>query len=290
MFIFPTTVLTTHVGQGDNEWLSPRLWQHVHGQSSSADGKQNGIFIGDDFANFGGHAPAISGTTTLPSTTVTGPGGYGVFTSTTTTASSITQKAGAANIVRMSAGATIESAVWITSGGGTGNIGTISDASGAKKMIFEARVSLAQIGNNGGAVFVGLAEEGLNAADTKANTGIMKDKDFIGFNTIDADGDSIDFIYRKEGEAQQTVISGVHVPVADTFVKLGFVYNPAWDSAKKIRIFVDNVEQSTYVTGTNIAASTFPDGEFLSFLAGIQNGDTTAAHLDMDWWACYYGN
>jgi hypothetical protein len=82
-----------------------------------------------------------------------------------------------------------------------------------------------------------------------------------------------------------TKIAGVHVPVADTFVKLGFLYDPSAPPAKRIKVFVSNVEQSTYVTAANIAAATFPDGEELGFLFGMKMGSAVLAEAAIDWWA-----
>ena len=74
--------------------------------------------------------------------------------------------------------------------------------------------------------------------------------------------------------------------MADTYVKAGFIYDPTAPANKRIKVFVDNVESSTYVTSTLIAAATFPDAEALTF-AAIMKGIAGSVALEaaIDWWA-----
>lgn len=80
-------------------------------------------------------------------------------------------------------------------------------------------------------------------------------------------------------------ITGAAVPVADTFLKLGFIYDPTAPATKRIKVYVDNVEEGTYVTSTNIEAATFPDAEALTFRAGFKNTTAVAGELAIDLWA-----
>lgn len=178
----------------------------------------------------------------------------------------------------------------IQAGGNSGAPFVISDTAGSdKKLWFEARLKLASVTDDNTAFFVGLGEEGLAAADTLVDdTAALASKDMIGFNTLCADGDALLFSYRKAGQAVQTVAldTSSAVLTADTYVKVGFVYDPKEVTAKRIKLYVNGVEQSTYVTGANIAAATFPDGEELAPLLATKNGDagTTAHEVYMDFW------
>jgi len=180
----------------------------------------------------------------------------------------------------------------ITTGGNVGTMVVISDtAADAKQLWFEATIKVESIANNNTAFFVGLSEEGLAAADTMVDdTAVMADKDFIGFHTLTADGDALLFSYRKNGAAQVDIAldTASAVLVADTYVKVGFMYDPAAKDAKKIKIFVDGVEQQLGVTATQIATATFPDAEELAMLLATKNGDgASAAHtVTMNSWAC----
>jgi len=173
--------------------------------------------------------------------------------------------------------------VWLQSGASAAAPFVISDTSGSdKKLVFEARVKTSTATNSKFGFFVGLAEEGLAAADTIADDGTLASKDLIGFFRPEGDGDGIDFVYQKAGQALQTIVADITV-AADTYLKLGFVYDPAAPAAKRIAVYVDGVEQSTYVTATNIAAATFPDGEELGVLIGGKNATNVQYTLAADW-------
>ena len=231
------------------------------------------VFFFDDFLNYGVMAAGYAASA----------GGYAHYIDTGDTIASIaTENKG---VIKFLTDTTDNDECWLSSGGNTGTMGVISDTVGSDlKLWFECRIRLTQIGNTYD-MFVGLAEEGLAAADTVTDAGAMADKDFLGFNVLEADGDAINVAYKKEGQTVQTAIAGIKVPVAATWYKLGFVYDPSAASAKRISFYVDGVENGTYITGTNIAAATFPDGEELALLAGVKNGGGAASSFDMDWWA-----
>ena len=78
----------------------------------------------------------------------------------------------------------------------------------------------------------------------------------------------------------------IQVPVADTYYKLGFIFDPEAPADKRITWYADNEEQTTYVTETVIeAASVFPTDQMLKFVAGIKTADGTVSALTIDWWA-----
>lgn len=178
----------------------------------------------------------------------------------------------------------------ISTGGNAGGPFLISDTAGSdKKLWFEARLKKASVDDNALALFVGLAEEALAGADTLVDdTGEVASKDLIGFQTLHADGDALVFCYRKAGQAKQTIaLDSTSSPLtADTFVKVGFKYDPDAPTTKRIKIYVDNVLQATFGTGTNIAAATFPDGEELAMLLATKVGDAAESKLQIDWWRC----
>ena len=174
--------------------------------------------------------------------------------------------------------------------GNAGVLGVISD-SDARLLIAEFRFRLNSVTDGDGSVFLGLGEEGLGAAATPLadDTGhTTSDDDLIGFLITEDDNDALKFVYRKNGGALQTVMTYGTALAADTWYNVGFVYDPEAPESKKIKIFVDNVEQSTYVTGTNIAAATFPDGEELDMYAAIiGSANNDPQHFDLDLWAFY---
>lgn len=168
----------------------------------------------------------------------------------------------------------------------------ISDGAGeAFPLWFEARWKKASIADNALASFIGLAYDD-DSSVTVAKTLCLTDNDgalgafsFIGFHVDQADGDALDFVYKAEGQTAVVKIAGVQTLVADTWYKLGFKYDPNADADRRIKIYVDGEEQSTYVTATNIAAATFPDAEKLAPVWAAKVGtDMSAVLSQLDWW------
>ena len=283
--LFPTQLFTTHVGQQGSK-LSPRLWSRIMTQGVTPDGSAPGSFIMDDFLLFQGFTNAISGTTALPSTTVPGVDGYAIYADSATTASGVSRQSVAGGVARLAPGATDNHLVVLRSG----PLGKISDtAADAKLTIFEARIALpTQV--TAGSTFVGLATSTVCAdGGLVVDTGelIAATGGGVGFRTLDADPDGIDVIYKKANQTTAVVKNEAQVATAGTFYNLGFVYDPMAPSSKRIRFFVDNEELTETVTGTNIAAPTFPDGDMLEFVIAAKTDATTARPVDIDCWAFY---
>jgi hypothetical protein len=280
--LFPNSLYIAHNGQGDGRGLSPRLWNHVNGQGYAPDGQSHGFFTGDDFRQFG------------IGTAVSSNVGYyvgqaGTYYSFEDTGGAIAQLATeATGAVRLSVDADDNQETWLQAGNATSVMGVISDTAGDDKLlIFESRFRPNDVVGNR---FIGLGEEGFAANDSISDSGVMGDKDWIGFFTTEGAPTALRFGYKRNGQTAQTVISsGLATLAAATWYKVGFVYDPKEVPSKRIKIFVNNVESSTYVTATNIAAATFPDGEELSPVFGVKNV-TDIMTMDIDWFAFFQGN
>ena len=275
MLLFPnaSSLYTQHISESNGRGLSPALWRHMTTGAASPDGTGGHIWFGDDFTNHGKIAAAGDDVS----------GGYGAYIDTGNTINAVNSESG--GVIAFLTDTTDNDECWLTTGGNTGVLGKISDTAGDDKLtIFEARVRFTQVGETYNA-FVGLAEQGLAAGDTISDGGAIADKDYIGFHVKESDGNSLLFAYNKQGGTDQTVVTTAIS--AATWYKLGFVYDPMQPAAKRITAYIDNVEQSTYITAANIATSNFPDGEQLALLGGIKNAGGAANQLDMDWWAFY---
>lgn len=281
MFASITALAAVHMGQKNGRGPSPRLWACVNGQELAPDGYSNGRYAGDNFLNFGALEPATAGSTSYGA-----HGGYGAYLDTATSASSIKQRADDFGGIRLAAGAVDNHEAWLASGGNTGALGKVSDDDDAPRLlIFEASVALGQIGDNGGACFVGLSAPGGAAANRKAdNTGVLGAGACIGFDTVHSDGDSVNFVYRSAAGAQKVLASGIAIPKVGEQLKLGFVFDPKSCGSQRIRIFVNNAEAIDKVTSKQLSDADFPSSEWLGFLAGVKNGTATASSLDCHWW------
>jgi hypothetical protein len=260
----------TGASSGQTRGLSARIWGRLPVKNWSVG--LGGRYFFDDFLN---HPAHISAQTI---------GNYASYIDTgVTLKQSASEPTGALEVAGNDADNDEGS---IISGGGAGGMVAL-DATGAGRVAFECRFKKASIADNALGFFVGLSEESSQAANALVdNTGVVADKDFIGFSVLADDGDSLDFTWRTSGQTVQ-VHADIATMAADTYMKMGFLYDPAHPDDKKIKIFIDNgVEESVYVTKTQLAAATFPDDEELClFLATKQMAGTDAVLSQLDWWA-----
>lgn len=273
--LFVPQLFTGHRGE-QTSGLSPRLWAKLYGSMMAPDGGDRLVWAADDFM-------AVRNADTY--TDLYSEMGYTSYIDTGGTLLTLADEVG--GVLALVTDGTDEDEIWLSAGDGVGGLGFISDTAGDDHLtVFEARYKVSTITDSQMSSFVGLASPGTAAQNTKvdATGALLTTGAFIGFDVL-LDGNSIQFTYQAASQAVQQKIAGVHVPVVDDFVKLGFIYDPTASASKRIKVFVNNVEQSTYVTATNIAAATFPDAELLTFLAGFKNTTAVAAELAVDWWA-----
>lgn len=266
--------LVVPIGVNDDRGPSPALWGRIREVIDPNDAYE----IFDDFLNFGGTV------TTNVGTYSSSGGGWTSYEDTGGSIKNLATESG--GVVRITTDTTDNDECWLQPGSVTSVFGAISDTDGSDKLlIFEARVRLGQTAT--GNAFIGMSEEGLAAADTITDAGAFADKDCIGFLILEDDSDGIDFVYKKAGQTIVTKIAVAQAVTASTWYKLGFIYDPNAVADKRITVFVDGVDEGTYVTATNIATATFPDGEELNPLFGVKNSTTTATVLDIDWYRAY---
>lgn len=290
MSLMPQALFTGHMGQSQRT-VQTRMWQQLAGQPISPDGVARGNLLYDDFQTF------------YPVTVTTAAGqlqpgnGYFAYIEADNTVGSIKPVADKmGGVIKLltstdSADGDNHDTVLGTNGN-VGVLGKISDTAGSDKaLVADFRFQLASVTDGDGSVFLGLGEKGLCAANTpiQDDSGhTLSDDDVIGFFIGEDDNDALKFVYRKNGGALQTVLTYGTALAKDTWYQAGFIYNPAAPPAKRIKIFVDNVEQSTYVTATNIAAATFPDGDGLAMYAAIKGSDDNDAQsFLLDSWAFF---
>lgn len=169
-------------------------------------------------------------------------------------------------------------------------------AGAAFPLWFEARVKVASIADNVTAWAVGLGQVGMvadNGLLTDDTGEIVDSVSFIGFRAQHTNGGTtgtnalLDFVYQDAGQTTvQTPVAAAKTLVADTYVKVGFMYIPAEDAAHQIKVYIDNVESGSFVTTTNIDATTFPENDPLAFVIGQKNGSAAAGTVTIDWWYC----
>jgi len=259
-----------------------RLWSRVLGPGASPDGAVDGYLFEDEMLNVGDFNTGGGGATTG---TI---GGYGVYVDTAVAAGSIrhlaTVYSGALRILS----STQDNAQASIAGASGVGVQAVFPTALDKKLAFEARVAFGTIANNN--FFLGLTEETCCANDGLIDdTGALADVDHFGFCVLEGASSTLTFKYRKNGQAQQTPIAnvlGVAI-VANTYYKLGFVFDPAAIPAQRVTFYLNGEELSTYLTAANLAAATFPAGEEMALAAQVKNGAAAAKSMDIDWWRLY---
>lgn len=280
MFSFlPQSLFTMHRGQRGK--LSPRLWAPAVEHCMGPDGGY-AVMAGSDFMCFG----VGTATTSNVGTFADEGGAYRSYEDTGGSIAQIATEVG--GVVNLATDATDNDEMSLQPGGTKSVLGKISDTAGADKLlIFETRFRISAVGDTKMNTFIGLMEETTAASNTIGDTGTIADKDYIGFYVAEGDGDELTFVYKKNGQTAQVPFTYGTAIAADTWYNVGFCYNPKAPPDKRIKLFIDNVEQTTYITATNIAAATFPDGEELNALWAIQSADGAIKTLGLDCWAFY---
>lgn len=170
-------------------------------------------------------------------------------------------------------------------GSGSGVFRLETTAANAGKVMFECRVRKSTIVDNGLAFFAGLGTGDVATNYLADSTGdLIAAKGFIGFQNLHDDGDHVDTLYQEISQTKAQVLANAATMVANTFMKLGFIYDPGFPDDKKIKFFVDGVDTGTYVTKTQMDAATFPQatsGLIPMFLTQIETA--TAFEAGVDW-------
>lgn len=151
---------------------------------------------------------------------------------------------------------------------------------------FEARIKCSTINDAAGGMFVGLMDQQTYAVGIPITTGgvILTTGNFVGWYRIEADGDMLDAICQENGETLVTVKADAHTLVADTWVKVGFLFEP---EKKLVTYFKNGVPLAETKAVSDTAGSAFPNDVRLGMCFGFTSGATTPSVWSMDWWKCY---
>jgi hypothetical protein len=153
------------------------------------------------------------------------------------------------------------------------------------KLWFEARVKSSTVDDDKHGLFVGLrADAALTVIDPIAADGTLADGNFVGFHRLEGDGDAIDTVYKANGVGQETVGSDAITIAEDTYVKVGFVFNPA---DYKLTFFSNGVKLPDTYTVISAAGTEFPNDVRLGLVIAVLNATATSpGSSKIDWWRC----
>ena len=155
-----------------------------------------------------------------------------------------------------------------------------------KKAWFEASIKSSTITDTKHGLFCGLTESYAPTTGVPIGTDdLLADKNLIGFHRLAGDGDMLDVVWKADGQTQVTALADAITLVADTFMKVGFYFNPDADQANRITFFYNGTPLTTYATSTQMAALAFPSDITLGLVFGVMNATgTTPGSSTLRWW------
>jgi hypothetical protein len=130
----------------------------------------------------------------------------------------------------------------------------------------------------------------LTATVPIAAAGTLSDNNFAGFHRLEGDGDQIDLVSKADGVTQVTVdddaLPTADVLVADTYIKLGMVFDPLDINGKNnLVFFANNLRLATDYTMASGSGTDFPNDVGMGLAFAVLNATgTTPGTSTIDWW------
>jgi hypothetical protein len=153
------------------------------------------------------------------------------------------------------------------------------------KFWFEARVKTSTIADTKHGLFVGLmADTALTATVPITAAGAIADVNIVGFHRLEGDGDQLDLVYKADGVTSVTVQADAIQLSADTWVKVGMVFEPKTNTLT----FYKNGVKVGSVAIIAAAGTDFPNDVRLGLVIAVLNATaSTPGSARIDWWrAC----
>ena len=151
---------------------------------------------------------------------------------------------------------------------------------------FEARLKFLTVDGTADSSFIiGLASERtLIVGDPLAVGGAMiSTLSFVGFQQFEADGDAMDTTHQESGVTPVIHQADAVTLVADTYVKVGFLFEP---QNRLLTFFQNGVPLSTTKTISDTASEAFPNDVRLGMIMAHMAGADDPSIATVDWWKC----
>lgn len=164
----------------------------------------------------------------------------------------------------------------------TGPQATAAARSG--KFVFECRVKVSSIADTISDCFIGLMDQATLTATVPitATAGTLADENLVGFHRLGTDGDYWDVKYKADGQTVVTHHSDAQVIVADTYLKLGMIYDPL---TTVLSFFGNGLSLGTGYTLVATAGNPFPNDVQMGLVAATLNAAAGSPTFTLDWWA-----
>lgn len=161
----------------------------------------------------------------------------------------------------------------------------------AGELVFEARVKTSSVAaatdTTAHDFFVGLMDSTALSAvvPITATTGTMADVNFVGFlrdTTSTTTAAAFETTSKADGQTVVKYSTSVGTIVADTWIKVGMVFNRGGDNV--LRFYTNGVEHATSIAIPSAAGTTFPNDVRMGWVMGVTNsGATNTGYASIDW-------
>lgn len=181
----------------------------------------------------------------------------------------------AGGVLEVSCGDTDRDESYIEFGQGAGVLSAPFDMTdaGGKPLFFSTRVKSLEILDT--SIFIGLAEENAAAADFLTNdSGVLADKDLVGFNILTATPAAWNVTWKKAGQAVQ-IIAAAAVNAADWHI-----FSFWFDGLHTITFLIDGVPNATTAL---TSAGTVPSAQRLAPIIAIKTGEGVLKRVHSDY-------
>lgn len=174
-----------------------------------------------------------------------------------------------------------------------GEAGGFVKLDASTRVWFEARFRFTSIADTKIGAVIGLHEPITQSTSVPLNGGAINDQDYVLIFHDEDDGDNLDFVANKASGTAITFEADAKTLVADTFVKVGFLWDPYQRQEEYLSWFVDGVKevQDDY-TKTGSKANTvddttnFPGGQTMGVIIAVEMAATGSPALEVDWVKC----
>lgn len=151
------------------------------------------------------------------------------------------------------------------------------------KLWYEAQIRTSTITDTKHGILFGLCDNtAFTATMPITAAGAIGDLNMVGFRRDEADGDYLDTVYKADGVTAVTVQADAQVLVADTDVKVGFVFEPAEDpflhdpslsGTRKYNLFFygNGIRLATQKQIPSAAGTDFPNDVFMGPFFAVLN-------------------
>ena len=160
---------------------------------------------------------------------------------------------------------------------------------GAGKFWFEARIKVGDIVTTANSFLIGLMDT-TTPTDILPLTasGVTGDVNYVGFMQPEGDTTTFNASYKANGETEVEVNGAIGSLAADTYVKVGMVFDPTTSTtgtANQLAFFVDGTKQASYKTVPDATGDDFPADVRMGPVIALAVGAGAATDtLTMDWW------